>query len=175
MVRVGIGWDIHPLVEGRELRMGGIHFENEEKGLDGHSDADVVCHAVCDALLGALALGDIGEHFPDSDPAYKDMPGVKFLDAVCEKIEERWAEGREFAIVVVAEGAFPIGGEPLFKQTHDGQKRLGGMAEVVAAESEQVTGRETRQLVLGHLQRGGGHLGTDSVTGNHADPLSHRS
>ena len=87
MVRVGIGWDIHPLVEGRELRMGGIHFENEEKGLDGHSDADVVCHAVCDALLGALALGDIGEHFPDSDPAYKDMPGVKFLDAAREKVK----------------------------------------------------------------------------------------
>ncbi len=77
-------------------------------------------------------------------------------NSVCKKIEERWAEGREFAIVVVAEGAFPIGGEPLFKQTRDGQQRLGGMADVVAREIEDGTGRETRQLVLGHLQRGGG-------------------
>jgi len=77
-------------------------------------------------------------------------------NSVCEKIEARWAEGREFAIVVVAEGAFPIGGEPLFKQTRGGEKRLGGMAELVAREIEERTGRETRELVLGHLQRGGG-------------------
>ena len=56
MVRVGIGWDIHPLVEGRELYLGGIHFKGERRGLKGHSDADVVCHAICDALLGAVAL-----------------------------------------------------------------------------------------------------------------------
>jgi 2-C-methyl-D-erythritol 2,4-cyclodiphosphate synthase len=86
MVRVGIGWDVHPRVEGRDLNLGGVLFEDAKKGLAGHSDADVVCHAVCDALLGALALGDIGEHFPDSDPAFKDMPGIMFLDAVLNLI-----------------------------------------------------------------------------------------
>jgi len=82
MIRTGIGWDIHPLVEGRELHLGGVHFADAEKGLQGHSDADVVCHAICDALLGALSLGDIGEHFPDTDPTYKGMPGIMMLNAV---------------------------------------------------------------------------------------------
>jgi 6-phosphofructokinase 1 len=85
------------------------------------------------------------------------IPEIPYdLDAVCEKIETRYGEGRRFAIVVVAEGAFPVGGQPLFKQTRDGQRRLGGMAEVVAREINERTGRETRELVLGHLQRGGG-------------------
>jgi len=85
------------------------------------------------------------------------IPEIPYdLEAVCAKIEERYAEGRNFAIVVVAEGAFPRGGQPLFKQTGSGQKRLGGIASVVAREIEERTGRETRELVLGHLQRGGG-------------------
>ncbi len=84
------------------------------------------------------------------------IPEIPYhLDAVCAKIEKRYVEGRNFAIVVVAEGAYPVGGEPLFK-TKDGQRRLGGMAEVVAREINERTGRETRELVLGHLQRGGG-------------------
>jgi 6-phosphofructokinase 1 len=78
------------------------------------------------------------------------------MDAVCAKIECRYAEGREFAIVVVAEGALPKGGQPLFKQAGGGQRRLGGMAELVARAVAEQTGRETRELVLGHLQRGGG-------------------
>lgn len=86
MYRMGIGWDVHPLVEGRRLFLGGVHFENEPRGLDGHSDADVVCHAICDALLGALALGDIGEHFPDTDARFKNVAGVELLDLVREKI-----------------------------------------------------------------------------------------
>lgn len=85
------------------------------------------------------------------------IPEIPYdLEAVAEKIEARYARGRNFAIVVVAEGSFPVGGEPLFKQKGDGQKRLGGMAEVVAEAIAQRTGRETRSLVLGHLQRGGG-------------------
>jgi 2-C-methyl-D-erythritol 2,4-cyclodiphosphate synthase len=89
MYRVGIGWDVHPLVEGRELYLGGVHFSGARKGLKGHSDADVVCHAICDALLGAAALGDIGVHFPDSDPGYKNTPGVEFLAAVGEMLKKR--------------------------------------------------------------------------------------
>jgi 6-phosphofructokinase 1 len=85
------------------------------------------------------------------------IPEIPYdIDAVCEKIERRYAAGRKFAVVVVAEGAYPIGGQPYFKQTRDGQKRLGGMAEVVAREINERTGHETRELVLGHLQRGGG-------------------
>jgi len=85
------------------------------------------------------------------------IPEIPYdIDIVCEKIQDRYARGRRFAIVVVAEGAYPKGGEPLFKQADGGQKRLGGMAERVAAEINERTGRETRHLVLGHLQRGGG-------------------
>jgi 6-phosphofructokinase 1 len=85
------------------------------------------------------------------------IPEIPYdLDAVCAKIERRYTEGRNFAIVVVAEGAFPQGGAPVFQQKAGGQKRLGGMAEVVALAIGQRTGRETRELVLGHLQRGGG-------------------
>jgi ATP-dependent phosphofructokinase / diphosphate-dependent phosphofructokinase len=84
------------------------------------------------------------------------IPEIPYdMEAVCEKIEARYARGRNFAIVVVAEGSFPIGGEPLFKQTGKGQRRLGGVSEIVADEIAERTGRETRSLVLGHLQRGG--------------------
>jgi 6-phosphofructokinase 1 len=85
------------------------------------------------------------------------IPEIPYdLDAVCAKVEERYAGGRNFAIVVVAEGAFPRGGEPVFKQQAGGQKRLGGIGEIVARAIAERTGRETRELVLGHLQRGGG-------------------
>ena len=85
------------------------------------------------------------------------IPEIPYdMDAVCAKVEARYTAGRNFAIVVVAEGAFPIGGEPHFEQKGGGQRRLGGMADVVATEIAERTGRETRALVLGHLQRGGG-------------------
>jgi len=84
------------------------------------------------------------------------IPEIPYdIEFVCDKIQGRWKEGREFAIVVVAEGAFPRGGEPLFKQTGKGQRRLGGVAHLLADQIEERTGRETRDLVLGHLQRGG--------------------
>ena len=86
MTRVGTGFDVHTLVAGRPLWLGCVHFEDSPVGLDGHSDADVVAHAIVDALLGACALGDIGEHFPDTDPAYRDYPGWKFLEAVRDKV-----------------------------------------------------------------------------------------
>jgi len=76
--KVGIGYDIHRLVPGRKLILGGIEIPHT-KGLDGHSDADVLLHAVCDALLGALGKGDIGEHFPNTDPKYKGISSLKLL------------------------------------------------------------------------------------------------
>ncbi len=85
------------------------------------------------------------------------IPEIPYeIDFVCDKIRGRYAEGREFAIVVVAEGAYPRGGEPLFKQLGHGQKRLGGIAHILGEQIQEGTGKETRDLVLGHLQRGGG-------------------
>ena len=80
-VRIGHGYDVHRLVSGRDLYLGGVKIEHS-LGLLGHSDADVVLHAICDSLLGALALGDIGKHFPDSDPAYKGISSLQLLKHV---------------------------------------------------------------------------------------------
>ena len=82
-----MGYDVHRLVEGRDLIIGGVKIPYE-KGLLGHSDADVLLHAIMDALLGAAALGDIGKHFPDTDPAYKGISSIKLLEKVGELLEE---------------------------------------------------------------------------------------
>src|SRR5256885_13077215 len=86
-MRIGQGFDVHALVKGRKLIIGGVTIPFE-KGLAGHSDADVLVHAVCDALLGAAALGDIGRHFPDSDPKYKNADSRAFLREVGAKVRE---------------------------------------------------------------------------------------
>jgi 2-C-methyl-D-erythritol 2,4-cyclodiphosphate synthase len=86
-MRIGQGYDVHALVAGRKLIVGGVTIPFE-KGLAGHSDADVLLHAVCDALLGAAALGDIGRHFPDTDPNYKDADSRAFLRAVAAKVRD---------------------------------------------------------------------------------------
>ena len=86
-MRIGMGYDVHKLTEGRDLILGGVNIP-WEKGLLGHSDADVLIHAVMDALLGAAALGDIGKHFPDTDPAYKGISSVKLLVHVAEFLKE---------------------------------------------------------------------------------------
>lgn len=87
-MRIGTGYDVHRLVEGRSLIMGGVQIPYE-KGLLGHSDADVLLHAIMDALLGAAALGDIGKHFPDSDPAYKGISSMALLEKVGALLAER--------------------------------------------------------------------------------------
>ena len=84
-MRIGHGYDVHQLVEGRDLILGGVKIPFE-KGLLGHSDADVLLHAVADALLGAAGMGDIGRHFPDTDPAYKGADSGKLLACVVEKL-----------------------------------------------------------------------------------------
>ncbi|MDZ7781067.1 MAG: ATP-dependent 6-phosphofructokinase [Gemmatimonadota bacterium] len=92
------------------------------------------------------------------------IPEIPYdMDRVCEKVQSRYLEGRNFAIVVVAEGAFPAGGEPSFKIAGSGEKRLGGLAHEVATDIAERTGRETRDLVLGHLQRGGGPIAYDRL------------
>jgi len=88
MIRVGQGFDVHQLVEGRPCIIGGVTIPYE-KGLLGHSDADVLLHAITDAILGALGLGDIGKHFPDTDAAFKDADSLKLLEAVWKLVRER--------------------------------------------------------------------------------------
>jgi 2-C-methyl-D-erythritol 2,4-cyclodiphosphate synthase len=85
--KVGIGYDMHGLVAGRPLVIGGVTIPHE-KGLDGHSDADVLVHAICDALLGAVGKGDIGQHFPDTDNQYKDISSLALLKRVNEIVQE---------------------------------------------------------------------------------------
>lgn len=87
-IRTGIGYDVHQLKEGLPLWLGGIQVPHT-KGLVGHSDADVLIHAICDALLGAAALGDIGQHFPDTDPAYKGIDSKVLLKNVCRLLGEK--------------------------------------------------------------------------------------
>jgi 2-C-methyl-D-erythritol 2,4-cyclodiphosphate synthase len=87
-MRVGIGYDIHKLVPGRKLMLGGVHVPFD-RGLDGHSDADALLHAITDALLGAAGLGDIGEYFPDDDPQYKDADSATLLKAAFEQVRRR--------------------------------------------------------------------------------------
>ena len=89
-MRVGMGYDVHKLVEGRPLILGGVEIPHT-LGLLGHSDADVLVHAIMDALLGAAALGDIGKHFPDTDPQYKGISSMKLLSHVAE-----WLCGRKY-------------------------------------------------------------------------------
>ena len=88
MMRIGQGYDVHQLVEGRPLIIGGIEIPHE-KGLLGHSDADVLLHTVADACLGAIAEGDIGKHFPDTDPTFKDADSAKLLSHVWEIVKEK--------------------------------------------------------------------------------------
>lgn len=86
-VRTGIGYDSHRFAEGRRLVLGGVDLE-ADRGLHGHSDADVLTHAVIDALLGAAGLGDIGQHFPDTDERYRDADSTELLRVVCERVAE---------------------------------------------------------------------------------------
>jgi 2-C-methyl-D-erythritol 2,4-cyclodiphosphate synthase len=100
--RVGIGYDLHRLVEGRRLVLGGIEIPFS-KGLAGHSDADVVLHSLCDALLGAAGLGDLGGYFPDTDPRYRDISSARLLDAVLAEIERCGFEIENVDVTILAE------------------------------------------------------------------------
>ena len=102
MMRIGHGYDVHRLVVGRDLVLGGVQIPYE-KGLDGHSDADVLIHAVMDALLGAAAMGDIGRHFPDTDPAYKGISSMKLLKLVWEKLKKAGYRVGNVDVTIIAQ------------------------------------------------------------------------
>ena len=101
-MRIGIGYDVHQLVEGRKLILGGVEIPYE-LGLLGHSDADVLVHAIEDAILGALALGDIGKLFPDTDPAYKDASSIEMLKKVMAIVKEKGYEIGNIDATVIAQ------------------------------------------------------------------------
>ena len=101
-MRVGIGYDVHKLVQGRKLILGGVEIAHE-KGLLGHSDADVLVHAIMDAMLGALALGDIGKHFPDTDPKYKGADSIKLLEFVNNLIISKGYKVNNIDSIIIAQ------------------------------------------------------------------------
>lgn len=115
MIRIGQGYDVHRLVEGRKLIVGGKEIEFD-KGLLGHSDADVLTHAICDALLGAAALGDIGKRFPDSDPKYKNVNSLKLLAEVGKMLKTMGCEINNIDAIIIAE-------EPKFSPYIDEMRR----------------------------------------------------
>ena len=101
-MRIGHGYDVHKLVEGRDLILGGVEIEYE-KGLLGHSDADVLLHAVSDALLGAAGLGDIGKHFPDTDPQYKGADSLVLLQVVAQRVKEAGYRVSNIDVTMIAQ------------------------------------------------------------------------
>lgn len=101
-MRIGLGYDVHKLVEGRPLIIGGVSVPHE-KGLLGHSDADVLIHAIMDGMLGALALGDIGKHFPDTDEKYKGADSMKLLKCVNDLINEKGYEINNIDSIIIAQ------------------------------------------------------------------------
>lgn len=103
MIRIGIGYDFHQFTEGRRLMLGGIEIPSL-KGLQGHSDADVVLHSICDALLGAAGKGDIGEHFPDSKEEYEDIPSSELLKKVLQILKkDKWHINNVDVMVIIEE------------------------------------------------------------------------
>ncbi|GAB6927449.1 2-C-methyl-D-erythritol 2,4-cyclodiphosphate synthase [Paenibacillus sp. JCM 10914] len=146
MIRVGQGFDVHQLVEGRPCIIGGVTIPYE-RGLLGHSDADVLLHAITDAILGALGLGDIGRHFPDHDPAFKDADSLKLLEQVWVMAKERgYTLGNIDATIIAQKPKMA----PYIPQ----------MMEVIAgaldAEVEQVNVKATTTEQLGFTGRGEG-------------------
>lgn len=152
-MRVGIGFDIHKLVEDRKLILGGIEFESE-LGLLGHSDADVLTHAIMDAILGALALPDIGNLFPDTDPAYKDIYSIDLLDRVVEKMFQMgYKIGNLDAVIICERPKIAPHREKIVKLLADHLKTDTTNVSVKASTSEKLgpTGRnegiEARAIV----------------------------
>ena len=139
MTRFGMGYDVHKLVEGRKLILGGVEVPHT-LGLLGHSDADVLLHAISDALLGAAALGDIGRHFPDTDPKYKGADSMKLLAHVVELIKEKGYKVGNVDATIVAQ-------RPKLKDYI--QTMNDNIAHVLGVEPDQVNVKATTEEKLG--------------------------
>ena len=145
-MRIGHGYDVHKLVEGRDLILGGVKIPFE-KGLLGHSDADVLLHAVSDSLLGAAALGDIGVHFPDTDPAYKGADSLELLRVVGQKVKEAGYRVSNIDVTMIAQ-------RPKLKD-HIPTMRV-NIARVLCLEVSQVNVKATTEEHLGFTGDGSG-------------------
>ncbi len=141
--RVGFGFDVHPFVPGRPLVLGGVEVP-AERGLAGHSDADVLTHAVADALLGALALGDLGRHFPDTDPRYRGVSSLVLLAAVAARVREHGGRLANVDATLVAEG-------PRLAEWLDAMRKR--LAETLELAVERVSVKVKRAEGLGALGR----------------------
>lgn len=145
-MRIGMGYDVHRLTEGRDLILGGVKIPYE-KGLLGHSDADVLIHAVMDALLGAAALGDIGKHFPDTDPAYEGASSMKLLEHVGKLLEERLYVVENIDATIIAQ-------KP--KMAPHIEKMRRNIAAALHLELDQVNVKATTEEGLGFTGTGEG-------------------
>jgi 2-C-methyl-D-erythritol 2,4-cyclodiphosphate synthase len=156
-VRTGLGYDCHRLVSGRRLILGGIEIDHVA-GLDGHSDADVLTHAIIDALLGAAALGDIGEHFPDTDERYRDADSIGLLRATMELLGERGLEVVNVDATIVIE-------KPKLAPHREAIRA--SLADAIGIEVDRVSVKATRGEGMGFVGRGEGAaaLAIASVTG----------
>ncbi len=152
--RVGLGFDVHRFDAARPLRLGGVLFEGEP-GLAGHSDGDVVCHAIADALLGAAGLGDIGEHFPDTDPAFAGIAGRELLGRALGKVREAGYVTDSVDLTVIAE-------RPGIAPVRDAMRA--GLAEVLGLADERVSVKATRPEGLGLSGDGVGCIALVVVT-----------
>jgi 2-C-methyl-D-erythritol 2,4-cyclodiphosphate synthase len=145
-IRIGHGYDVHKLVEGRKLILGGVEIPYE-RGLLGHSDADVLVHAIMDALFGAAAMGDIGRAFPDNDPAYEGIDSMILLSRTREMLEERgWQVGNVDATVIAQR-------PKLMTYIPEMTRRI---AQVLQVEVDQVNVKATTEEKLGFTGRGEG-------------------
>lgn len=145
-MRIGMGYDVHKLVEGRKLILGGVEIPYE-KGLLGHSDADVLLHAVMDALLGAAALGDIGKHFPDTDPAYKGISSIKLLEHVAALLEEHQFLVENIDATIIAQ-------RPKMRPHIDTMRE--NIARALKIELDQINVKATTEEGLGFTGSGEG-------------------
>lgn len=145
-MRIGMGYDVHKLVEGRKLIIGGVEIPYE-KGLLGHSDADVLLHAVMDALLGAAALGDIGKHFPDTDSAYKGISSIKLLEHVGKLLEENLFLIENIDATIIAQA-------PKMRLHIDTMRK--NIADALGIEVDQVNVKATTEEGLGFTGAGEG-------------------
>lgn len=145
-MRIGMGYDVHKLVEGRDLIIGGVKIPYE-KGLLGHSDADVLLHAISDALLGAAALGDIGKHFPDTDPAYKGADSLKLLEHVGNLLCENGFLIENIDATIIAQA-------PKMRPHIDTMRA--NIARVLDIEVEQVNVKATTEEGMGFTGSGDG-------------------
>lgn len=145
-MRIGMGYDVHKLVEGRKLILGGVEIPNE-KGLLGHSDADVLLHAIMDALLGAAALGDIGKHFPDTDPAYKGISSIRLLEHVADLLEE-------YQFLIENIDATIIAQRPKMRPYIDTMRE--NIAKALKIEADQINVKATTEEGLGFTGSGEG-------------------